>query len=157
MRVLRGSWGAAAGTILVLLLGSSVLAEGFRPITNPPLLRFTAVKVPEPFLGIDGKTLEPGTYEFELSAKGMTAIIGVLRGGQRVAETTGKLALEGTDKVSAADFFFDRTSELSHEGNRFKLVPTAIKRPGSANRPPENLSGSLTFELPASKASARGK
>ena len=157
MRVLRGSWGAAAGSILVLLLGSSLLAEGFRPLPNPPLLRFTAVKVPEPFLGIGGKTLEPGTYDFELSAKGMTAIIGVLRGGKRVAETTGKLALEGTDKVSAADFFFDRTSQLSHEGNRFKLVPTSIKRPGSANRPPGNLSGSLTFELPTPKASARGK
>jgi hypothetical protein len=123
------------------------------PRLDSPVLLLPAV-LPVAFRGLDGKTLPPGPCDLELSQQpGSDAIlIGLLRAGKRVGETSGKFVPGGSTKMddweararqNPNEIHFDGSSKVGFEyGGKGRISCSNNLYPGGN-------AGSIEFLLPA--------
>ncbi len=120
-----------------------------RPTFEAPVLLLPAV-LPVPFRGLDGKTQPAGPYDLELKQQpGSDAIlIGLLRAGKRVGETSGKFVpgatqMDDWEARARRGFRFGAQSKVSFLGNAGKVGCTNEVKPGSPDP------AAIEFLLPA--------
>lgn len=145
-------------TVVAGAVGRQMLPSGAIPTLQPPrphfepaVLLLPAVQVPGSFRGLDGKPQPPGAYELEMRQQpGSDAIlIGLLKAGKRVGETTGKFVPGGSTKMDDWEarvrrgFRFGAQSRVSFAGNAGKVGCTNEVMPGSPDP------AAIEFLLPA--------
>jgi hypothetical protein len=121
-----------------------------RPVFDTPVLLVPAV-IPVAFRGLGGNTLPPGPCDLELRQQpGSDAIlIGLLRAGKRLAETSGKFVPGGSTKMddwearARRGFRFGAQSHVSFAGNAGKIGCTNEVSPGQPDP------AAIEFLLPA--------
>ena len=123
-----------------------------RPTFDAPVLLLPAV-IPVAFGGLGGKTLPPGPCDLELRQQPSSdaILIGLLRGGKRVGETTGKFVpgstkmddWEARARQTPNEIHFDGSSKVGFEYGGLGQISSSSKLYPGGN------AGSIQFLLPA--------